>query len=188
MADSVDLNKPLEGVLYEKRNQIAYLTLNRPERGNALARSTRPAALLTNDPARIPVFAECCADAARGTGHHSRGDRPVGHRVALRASEKPMSGAPTIYWSMNGRSRIDYTSGRFIAPAERRRTGTSAGERGVPSGATDISIHVRQRRQHSVHRRRNRQARLTALAAADLRGVVGDIDLSEDHAVDVVSC
>jgi len=37
MADAIDLSKPLEGLICEKRNHIAYLTLNRPERGNALA-------------------------------------------------------------------------------------------------------------------------------------------------------
>lgn len=32
----VNLNQPLDGVVYEKRDGIAYITLNRPERGNAL--------------------------------------------------------------------------------------------------------------------------------------------------------
>jgi enoyl-CoA hydratase/carnithine racemase len=34
----VDLNGSLEGVLYEKRDHIAYITINRPERGNSLTK------------------------------------------------------------------------------------------------------------------------------------------------------
>lgn len=33
---SVDLTQPLEGLIYERRDHVAYITLNRPERGNAL--------------------------------------------------------------------------------------------------------------------------------------------------------
>ena len=36
MSDTIDLSGPLDGVLFEKRDHIAYLTLNRPERGNSL--------------------------------------------------------------------------------------------------------------------------------------------------------
>ena len=32
----VDLDQPLDGVVYEKRGQIAHITLDRPERGNSL--------------------------------------------------------------------------------------------------------------------------------------------------------
>ncbi len=35
----IDLAKPLEGVLYQKRDAIAYITLNRPEKGNSLTRN-----------------------------------------------------------------------------------------------------------------------------------------------------
>ncbi len=34
---SVDLTRPLDGVLYERENHIATITINRPDRGNALA-------------------------------------------------------------------------------------------------------------------------------------------------------
>jgi hypothetical protein len=37
VADNIDLDQPLDGLIYEKRDHVAYLTLNRPERGNALA-------------------------------------------------------------------------------------------------------------------------------------------------------
>jgi E-phenylitaconyl-CoA hydratase len=33
-----DLTKPIEGLVYEKRDHIAFIRLNRPERGNALTR------------------------------------------------------------------------------------------------------------------------------------------------------
>lgn len=35
MRREIDLTKPLDGLVYEKRDGIAYVTLNRPERGNA---------------------------------------------------------------------------------------------------------------------------------------------------------
>jgi E-phenylitaconyl-CoA hydratase len=34
---TIDLTKPLEGTRYEKRDQIAFITIDRPERGNSLA-------------------------------------------------------------------------------------------------------------------------------------------------------
>ncbi len=36
-ARTIDLSEPLDGVVYEKQDQIAFITLNRPERGNSLA-------------------------------------------------------------------------------------------------------------------------------------------------------
>ncbi len=35
-SDDIDLTQPLPGFLYERRDQIAFITLNRPERGNSL--------------------------------------------------------------------------------------------------------------------------------------------------------
>lgn len=34
--ETVDLTKPVEGLIYEKRDHIAFITINRPDRGNAL--------------------------------------------------------------------------------------------------------------------------------------------------------
>ena len=39
----IDLSGPLEGVLYEKVGGIATITLNRPERGNAMHPGMMPA-------------------------------------------------------------------------------------------------------------------------------------------------
>ena len=38
-ADAIDLTGPLDGIAYAKDDGIAVVTLNRPERGNALAPS-----------------------------------------------------------------------------------------------------------------------------------------------------
>ncbi len=44
MSDSskIDLSQPLPGVLYERIDHIAFITLNRPERGNSLAPEMQP--------------------------------------------------------------------------------------------------------------------------------------------------
>jgi len=39
---SIDVNQPMDGVLYEKEGGIATITLNRPERGNALTPQMQP--------------------------------------------------------------------------------------------------------------------------------------------------
>ena len=36
--EDIDLGKPLEGLIYEKRDQIAYITINRPDKGNSLTK------------------------------------------------------------------------------------------------------------------------------------------------------
>lgn len=36
--ETIDLTKPLDGVLYEKRDRIAFITINRPEKGNSLTK------------------------------------------------------------------------------------------------------------------------------------------------------
>jgi len=45
MMEPVDLTKPLSGVRYERRDHIATITLDRPERGNSLT----PGMQLTRD-------------------------------------------------------------------------------------------------------------------------------------------
>ena len=50
--DKIDLAAPLEGVLYEKRGGIARITLDRPARGNSLARQRHPSPGLAR---RLPL-------------------------------------------------------------------------------------------------------------------------------------
>jgi enoyl-CoA hydratase/carnithine racemase len=38
MTTGIDVTRPLEGVLYEKRGGIAFITINRPDKGNSLTR------------------------------------------------------------------------------------------------------------------------------------------------------
>src|SRR5215472_7057166 len=38
MTENIDLSGPLEGVLYEKRDGVAIITINRPEKGNSLTK------------------------------------------------------------------------------------------------------------------------------------------------------
>jgi len=42
MSSSLDLKGPLEGVIYERVDRVATITLNRPERGNALTPGMQP--------------------------------------------------------------------------------------------------------------------------------------------------
>ena len=39
---AVDLTKPLEGIIYEQRDHVAFITINRPDRGNSLTPAMQP--------------------------------------------------------------------------------------------------------------------------------------------------
>ena len=38
----IDLTQPLEGVVYERRDGIAFIRIDRPDRGNSLAPAMQP--------------------------------------------------------------------------------------------------------------------------------------------------
>ena len=62
--EDIDLEKPLDGLVYEKRDHIAFITIDRSDRGNSLTKRMeqifRAIYRLMNEaqPQRYPIFWE----------------------------------------------------------------------------------------------------------------------------------
>ena len=98
MAETVDLNQPLEGLLYEKRNQIAYLTLNRPERGNALASFMEPAVKAIWEEVRDDDSIRCAIITGAGDRHFCTGaDMAIVAKNARVSGTGPVT--DEVFWS-----------------------------------------------------------------------------------------
>jgi enoyl-CoA hydratase/carnithine racemase len=98
MAETVDLNEPLEGLIYEKRNQIAYLTLNRPERGNALASFMEPAVKAIWEEVRDDDSIRCAIITGAGERHFCTGaDMAIVAKNARVSGTGPVT--DEVFWS-----------------------------------------------------------------------------------------
>lgn len=96
---TVDLTAPLEGLKYEKKDHIAYITIDRPERGNALHKSmVEPIkaiwAEVRNDP-----WIRCTIVTATGDKHFCTGADvgAVASRGGVSAGKGPLS--EEVHWS-----------------------------------------------------------------------------------------
>jgi enoyl-CoA hydratase/carnithine racemase len=69
----VDLSQPLEGLIYEKRDHIAFLTINRPERGNAMNHSMMAVIRRIWQDVRDDPEVRCVIITGAGTRHFSTG-------------------------------------------------------------------------------------------------------------------
>ncbi len=98
MAESVDLNQPLEGLLYEKHNQIAYLTLNRPERGNSLASFMSPTVKAIWEEVRDDDSIRCAIITGAGDRHFCTGaDMAIVAKNARVSGTGPVT--DEVFWS-----------------------------------------------------------------------------------------
>lgn len=94
-----DLSKPFDDILYEKREHIAYITLNRPQRANALTSAMQSYIRAVWDEVRDDPWIRCAIVTASGERHFSTG-ADVGNVAAsgrVSSGDGPMS--DEVYWS-----------------------------------------------------------------------------------------
>ena len=95
----VDLTQPLEGLIYEKRDHVAYITLNRPERGNALHGSMKEPMIAIWDEVRDDPWIRCAIVTAAGDRHFCTGADvgAVEARGGVSAGKGPLK--QEVHWS-----------------------------------------------------------------------------------------
>ena len=95
----VDLTKPLEGLIYERKNHIAYITLNRPDRGNALHGSQVEPIRAIWAEVRDDPWIRCAIVTATGDRHFCTGADvgAVASRGGVAAGRGPLS--EEVHWS-----------------------------------------------------------------------------------------
>ena len=86
-------------VLYEKRDHIAFITLNRPERGNALTQTMAPTVRAIWDDVRDDPYVRVALVTAAGDKHFCTGGDVdvVADSGSVAASDGPMT--ETVHWS-----------------------------------------------------------------------------------------
>lgn len=94
-----DLSQPFDDVLYEKRDHVAYITLNRPDRGNALTTEMESRMRAIWDEVRDDPWIRCAIVTASGERHFSTG-ADVG-KVAAKGKVSSGDGPVTdeVFWS-----------------------------------------------------------------------------------------
>ena len=95
----VDLTEPLEGLIYERKNHVAYITLNRPDRGNALHGSQVEPIRAIWAEVRDDPWIRCAIVTATGDRHFCTGADvgAVASRGGVAAGRGPLS--EEVHWS-----------------------------------------------------------------------------------------
>jgi E-phenylitaconyl-CoA hydratase len=96
----VDLTAPLQGVIYERRDHIAFITLNRPERGNALTPEMQPILRAIWSEVRDDPWIRVAVVAAAGERHFCTGfdvSEAEGDEAEEVFNNRPLSEA--VFWS-----------------------------------------------------------------------------------------
>lgn len=96
---TVDLNAPLEGLKYERRDHIAFITLDRPDRGNALHSSQVEPMKAIWAEVREDPWIRCAIVTATGDRHFCTGADvgAVAARGGVKAGKGPLS--EEVHWS-----------------------------------------------------------------------------------------
>jgi E-phenylitaconyl-CoA hydratase len=96
---TVDLTQPLEGLKYERRDHIAFITLDRPERGNALHSSQVEPMKAIWAEVREDPWIRCAIITASGDRHFCTGADvgAVAARGGVKAGKGPLS--EEVHWS-----------------------------------------------------------------------------------------
>ncbi len=95
----VDLTGPLEGLIYERKDHIAYITLDRPDRGNALHSSQVEPIKAIWAEVREDPWIRCAIVTASGERHFCTGADvgAVAARGGVAAGQGPLS--EEVHWS-----------------------------------------------------------------------------------------
>lgn len=96
---TVDLTAPLEGLKYERKDHIAYITIDRPERGNALHKTMVEPMKAIWAEVRTDPWIRCAIVTASGEKHFCTGADvgAVASRGGVSAGKGPMS--EEVHWS-----------------------------------------------------------------------------------------
>ena len=96
---TVDLSQPLEGLIYERRDHVAYITINRPERGNALHGSMIEPIKAIWAEVREDPWIRCAIVTAAGERHFCTGADvgAVASRGKVKAGKGPLT--DEVFWS-----------------------------------------------------------------------------------------
>lgn len=96
---TVDLTQPLEGLTYERRDHIAFITLDRPDRGNALHSSQVEPMKAIWAEVRDDPWIRCAIVTATGDRHFCTGADvgAVAARGGVKAGKGPLS--EEVHWS-----------------------------------------------------------------------------------------
>lgn len=94
-----NLSEPFQDILYEKREHIAYITLNRPDRANALTSEMEGYIRAVWDEVRDDPWIRCAIVTAAGDRHFSTGAdvRNVAKAGRVSSGDGPMS--DEVHWS-----------------------------------------------------------------------------------------
>lgn len=97
--ETVDLTEPLEGLRYEKRDHIAFITIDRPDRANALHGSMVEPIKAIWEEVRSDPWIRCAIVTAAGERHFSTGADvgAVSSRGGVSASKGPIT--HEVFWS-----------------------------------------------------------------------------------------
>ena len=99
MNESIDLARPLEGLLYEKREHIATITINRPDRGNSLLRAMEPEFRAIWSEVRDDPWIRAAIITGAGERHFCTGAdvEDVAARGKVSSGDGPLSAE--VFWS-----------------------------------------------------------------------------------------
>jgi len=95
----IDLTAPLEGLRYERKDHIAYITIDRPDRGNALHKTMVEPMKAIWAEVRTDPWIRCAIITAAGDRHFCTGADvgAVASRGGVSAGKGPMS--EEVHWS-----------------------------------------------------------------------------------------
>jgi E-phenylitaconyl-CoA hydratase len=94
-----DLSKPFEDILYDKRDHVAYITLNRPQRANSLTRAMESYMRAVWEEVRDDPWIRCAIVTGSGERHFSTGADVDNVAAAGRVGSGDGPVTDEVFWS-----------------------------------------------------------------------------------------